>query len=59
MNLQKILKIKKLELNKFFGIDIEYLEIRNEKNLKNSNKIKNSRIFIAYYIGKIRLIDNI
>ena len=59
INLKKFLEIKKLELNKFFGIDIEYLEIRNEKNLKKSNMIKNSRIFIAYYIGKIRLIDNL
>ena len=37
---------------------IEYLEIRNKNNLsKNINK-KNFKIFIAYYFGKVRLIDN-
>ena len=37
---------------------IEYLEIRNKNNLgKNINK-KNFKIFIAYYFGNVRLIDN-
>ncbi len=49
---------KKNELKKLYNIDIEYLELRNKKNLKLSYKNKNSRIFIAYYLDKIRLIDN-
>ena len=49
---------KKNELKKLYNIDIEYLELRNIKNLKLSYKNKNSRIFIAYYLDKIRLIDN-
>ena len=37
---------------------IEYLEIRNKNNLsKNINK-KNFKIFIAYYLNNVRLIDN-
>ena len=36
----------------------DYLEIRNKTNLsKNFNK-KNFKIFIAYYLNDIRLIDN-
>ena len=39
-------------------IKIEYLELRNEKNLSQLIKNKNYRLFIAYYLKKIRLIDN-
>ena len=49
---------KKKELEKLFDIKVEYLEIRNKKNLQLSNKVENSKIFIAYYLNKIRLIDN-
>jgi pantoate--beta-alanine ligase len=48
--------IKKLE--NLYQIKIDYLEIRNEKNLQISNPNGKCRLFIAYYIGKIRLIDN-
>ncbi len=58
-NVQKKLLTKRKELLNFFKIKIDYLELRNKNNLKISNKIKNSKIFIAYYINKIRLIDNI
>ena len=54
----KIIRFKKNELEKLYGINIEYLEVRNIKNLQLSNKIKNSRIFLAYYLNNIRLIDN-
>ncbi len=37
---------------------IEYLEIREENNLNISEKNKNSRLFIAFYIDTIRVIDN-
>ena len=54
---KEILK-KKKELIKKFNLNIEYLEIRNKKNLQPTYKTKNSKIFIAYYLNKIRLIDN-
>ena len=54
----KIIRSKKNELEKLYGINIEYLEVRNQKNLRLSNKIKNSRVFLAYYLNDIRLIDN-
>jgi len=57
-NINKLLKIKKNELNDLTNVDVEYLEARNISNLRSSNKIKNSKIFIAYYLSKIRLIDN-
>ena len=56
--IKKLLFMKKKELNKEFNISIEYLELRNKFNLKNLNKTKDSKIFIAYYLNKIRLIDN-
>jgi len=46
-NFEKVLKIK-----------IDYLENRNTKNLKISNKYKGSKIFLSYYFKNIRLIDN-
>ena len=52
------LNSKKLELVKKYKIKIEYFELRDDSSLKLSNRIKNSKIFIAYYINKIRLIDN-
>ena len=50
--------MKKNELKKKYGIKIDYLELRNTKNLRLTNKIKNAKIFIAYFINKVRLIDN-
>ena len=49
---------KKVELKRKYNIKIEYLENRNEKNLSKIFHSKNSRLFIAYYLKKIRLIDN-
>ena len=57
-DIKKKISFKKRQLSEAFNINIEYFELRNIKNLKNSNKTKNSRIFIAYYLNKIRLIDN-
>ena len=57
-NLKISITNKWKELEKKYKINIEYLELRNIYNLKISNKIKNSKIFIAYYINRIRLIDN-
>ena len=57
-NLKSLISIKKNELTKKYNIKIDYLEIRNIKNLKLTNRVKNAKIFIAYYINKVRLIDN-
>jgi pantoate--beta-alanine ligase len=59
INLNQILDFKKKELSKMYNIKIEYLELRNKDNLKKTNKLQNSKIFIAYYIDKVRLIDNL
>ena len=48
--------IKKLE--NLYKIKIDYLEFRNEKNLKLFNLKVKCRLFIAYYLDKVRLIDN-
>ena len=69
MNLKRKLNIQKKnigrslikaknEMNKLKNVKIEYLELRNTKNFKISNKLKDSKIFISYYINNIRLIDN-
>ena len=44
-----------------FGVKkIDYIEVLNiNKILKPFKKIKRYRIFIAYYLGSVRLIDNI
>ena len=47
---------KKLE-NKY-NIKIDYLEFRDEKNLKLNNFKNNYRLFVAYNIDNVRLIDN-
>ena len=57
-NLKNLILIKKNKLKKKYDIKIDYLELRNTKNLRMSNKIKNAKIFIAYYINRVRLIDN-
>ena len=38
---------------------IEYFELRNKNNLSRKINKKNFKIFIAYKINKIRLIDNV
>ena len=58
MNSKNLILMKKNELKKKYNIKIDYLELRDTKNLKLANKIKNAKIFIAYYINKVRLIDN-
>ena len=57
-NIQQILSSKKLEIEKNYDVKIEYLEARREKDLLITNNIKKSRIFVAYYLDKVRLIDN-
>tara|TARA_S200000501_G_scaffold348963_1_gene364665 strand:- start:1354 stop:2199 length:846 start_codon:yes stop_codon:yes gene_type:complete len=57
-SINKFLLIKKNEIQKILKIKIEYLELRNINNLKTSNTLNKSKIFVAYYINRIRLIDN-
>ena len=49
----------KTDLEKKFDIKIEYLELRNIYNLKLSSVISKSRLFVAYYLNGVRLIDNL
>jgi len=62
INKKKILKsnlnLKIKQLSDLYRVDIEYLELRDLLRLNISNTTKNSKIFIAYYINRIRLIDN-
>ena len=37
---------------------IDYLEIREEENLQLTERKTKARLFIAFYLGKIRIIDN-
>jgi pantoate--beta-alanine ligase len=57
-NKGKFLFQEKVKLQKTFKIRIEYLELRNTKNLEVSKKSIGSKIFISYYLRDIRLIDN-
>ena len=57
-NMENLINLKKKEINNLKNVKVEYLEMRNKFNLKKDTNINNSRIFIAYYIRKIRLIDN-
>ncbi|MDA8701771.1 pantoate--beta-alanine ligase [Candidatus Pelagibacter bacterium] len=57
-NIKKFLLETKKKMQKKFKIKIEYLELRNEKNLNVSKKFKGSKLFVAYYLKDIRLIDN-
>ena len=45
-------------INKNNEFNIEYLELRNKNNLSKKISKKNVKIFIAFYINGIRLIDN-
>ncbi len=56
-NKNKILNIFK-NLKKL-NIKIQYLEIKNKNNLSNKFNKKNFKIFVAYFINGVRLIDNI
>ena len=57
-NLKTFLLNKKKELIDLYNIKIDYLELRNISNLKNSVKLRNSKLFFAYYMNSVRLIDN-
>ncbi len=56
----KLLDLSKYknELENKFKIKIDYLEFRDEKKLKLNNFNSKFRLFIAYHINGVRLIDN-
>ena len=58
-NIKNLNKIKFIK-DKFsrYGIKIEYLEIRNKFNLSKKFNKNNFKLFVAFYINKVRLIDN-
>ena len=58
INIKQSLDNTKVKLSKKYNVNIEYLELRNKKNLKETKNIKFSSLFVAYYLKKIRLIDN-
>tara|TARA_B100000029_G_scaffold498236_1_gene566772 strand:- start:27 stop:839 length:813 start_codon:yes stop_codon:yes gene_type:complete len=45
-------------LTKKYNIKIEYLEARKEKDLTTLKNKSNFRLFVAYYVNDVRLIDN-
>ena len=55
----KYLHSVKNDIEKKFKIKIEYLEFRDINNLKLSNNVDRSKIFVAYYLNGVRLIDNL
>ena len=57
-NYKKLIFDLKKELSKNFDIKIEYLECRNTQNLSVNVLKKNYKLFVAYHINNVRLIDN-
>ena len=57
-NYKKIIFKFNKELSKNFDIKIEYLECRNIQNLSTNILNKPFKLFVAYYINNVRLIDN-
>jgi len=55
---KKIIYIIQKDLVKKFKIKIEYLECRNTVNLSTNINYKSFRLFAAYYLNNVRLIDN-
>ena len=54
----KIIKDLKKKLIEGGLKKIDYIQIKNEINLLPTFEKNNSRLFVAFYIGKIRIIDN-
>jgi pantoate--beta-alanine ligase len=52
-----IYEIKK-DLVKKYKVKIEYLECRNIVNLNTNIQTKSFKLFVAYYLNNVRLIDN-
>ena len=48
----------KKDLVKKYKVKIEYLECRNIVNLNTNIQTKSFKLFVAYYLNNVRLIDN-
>ena len=57
-NFKRKINDLKTKLVEKYNIKLEYLELRNEKDLSVFKKKNKFRLFIGYYINKVRLIDN-
>ena len=55
---KKLIKRIKIDLIKKLKIKIEYLECRNIINLNTNLKNKPFKLFVAYYLKGVRIIDN-
>ena len=55
---KKIIDNIKYQLRSDGVSKIDYCEVRNEEDLNVSITNKNSRLFVAFYLNKIRVIDN-
>ena len=55
---KKIIDNIKYQLRSEGVSEIDYCEVRNEEDLNVSITNKNSRLFVAFYLNKIRVIDN-
>ena len=57
-NILNFLNYQKIKLKNNYKIKIDYLELRNEKDLNIYKNKRKFRLFIAYHIQNVRLIDN-
>ncbi len=55
---KKIIDIIKKNLVKKFNVKIEYLECRNIINLSSNIQKRPFKLFVAFYLNNVRLIDN-
>ena len=55
---KKKIKYYQNYITKKYNVKIDYLEIRNEKDLSTFKKKKKFRLFVAYNLSRVRLIDN-
>ena len=56
--IKKLIQKTKVNLIKKFDIKIEYMECRNLSKLTTNLQNKPFKLFVAYYLNNIRLIDN-
>ncbi|WP_415295759.1 pantoate--beta-alanine ligase [Candidatus Pelagibacter sp. Uisw_113] len=55
---KKIISIIKKDLVQKFKVKIEYLECRNTINLSTNIQKRSFKLFVAFYLNNVRLIDN-
>ena len=55
---KKLIHDIKKDITKKYKVKIEYLECRNKADLSTNIKNKSFKLFVAYYLNDVRLIDN-